>query len=68
MGDHIELKEVEVIQDGLFQIDFYNENQNTWFRVFVEPEKMFGLIGDAMQSNYKKYLENAYTELVETLE
>lgn len=55
MGDKIELKEIEVIQDGLFQLDFHNENKNTWFRVFVEPEKLFGLMGKAMQVNYQKY-------------
>ncbi len=68
MGDYIELRDVEVIQDGLLQLDFYNETQNKWFRVFVEPEKMFGLIGEAMQNNFKKYLEKACSELVEILE
>lgn len=62
MGDKIELKEIEVIQDGLFQLDFYNENKNTSFRVFIEPEKLLTLMGKAMQVNYQKYWDKIYDE------
>ncbi|MFA7157647.1 MAG: hypothetical protein WC123_08195 [Bacilli bacterium] len=62
MGDKIELKEIEVIQDGLFQLDFHNENKNTSFRVFVEPEKLLTLMGKAMQVNYQKYWDKIYAE------
>jgi hypothetical protein len=57
MGDHIELMAIEVIQDGLIMIDLKNETTNQWERVFVSPDKFFGMLGKAMQSNYDAYIK-----------
>lgn len=62
MGDRIAIERIEVIQDGLFQIDFKNENTGEYERCFIEPEVLFGMIGKAMQENHDNYLNREYGE------
>ena len=52
MGDEIIIYAIEVIQNGLLQIDFRNENTDEQFRAFCEPKEFFGMIGKAMQKNF----------------
>jgi len=52
MGDEIIIYAIEIIQNGLLQIDFRNENTNDCFRAFCEPKKFFGMFGKAMQKNF----------------
>jgi hypothetical protein len=58
MGDRIVIIGIEVIQDGLFQIDFKNINTGKCDRSFINPEDLFGMIGEAMQLNHNAYLES----------
>jgi hypothetical protein len=63
MGDKIIIESIEVIQDGLFQIDFKNVKTEEYYRCFIEPDKLFGMIGEAMQENYNKYLDRVYGQM-----
>jgi len=56
MGDDIELKAIEVIQDGLFQMDFWNNTKNEGYRVFVKPDELFSMIGVSMQRNHEAHI------------
>jgi hypothetical protein len=62
MGDKIVIENIEVIQDGLFQIDFKNTNTGKYDRCFIDPRDLFEMIGEAMQENHDKYLDRAYGE------
>jgi hypothetical protein len=62
MGDKFVITDIEVIQDGLFQIDIKNENTNKSNRLFVEPSQLFSMIGAAMQKNFNKYCEDRTEE------
>jgi len=44
MGEKITIKGIEVIYDGLLQIDIWFEDQNKGGRIFVEPDKFFGML------------------------
>ena len=55
MGDEIILKAIEVIQDGLLQIDLWNETERKEIRFFAEPKEFFNMLGNAMQKNFKQY-------------
>lgn len=63
MGDKIIIESIEVIQDGLFQIDLKNETTGKYDRCFVEPEDLFGMIGKAIQKNHDKYIGNIWAEI-----
>ena len=52
MGDDIELRGIEVIYDGLLQMDLYNKTQQESYRVFVNPALFFGMLGKSMEKNY----------------
>ena len=56
MGDEFELTNVEVIYNGLLQLDILNVNENTSIRVFVEPTKFFGMVGKSLQENLDAYM------------
>ena len=57
MGDDIEISDIQIIQDGLFQIDFYNKSKDEHYRAFCDPDKFFKMIGDSMQDNHIKCLK-----------
>jgi len=65
MGDRLELRGIEVIQDGLFQIDVYNNTRNEGYRVFVIPDIFFSMIGSSMQKNYTENLRKWHEEMTE---
>lgn len=58
MGDEIELKNIDVIQGGTIQIDFYNKTENRHDRCFCDPKDFFKMIGIAMQANADKWMED----------
>jgi len=58
MGDEIEIKNIEIIQGGLVQLDLYNVSQNRYDRAFCDPDVFFKMIGDSMQENFKKWVNN----------
>tara|TARA_R100001530_G_scaffold1886_1_gene3235 strand:- start:13905 stop:14147 length:243 start_codon:yes stop_codon:yes gene_type:complete len=58
MGNDIEIKEIEVIQGGLIQIDFENKSTKECYRVFCEPSKFFRMLGSAMQFHYMAFMDN----------
>ena len=61
MGDEVIIKKIEVIQGGLFQIDTQNLKDNKCQRIFIDPYKLFTMIGQAMQNNHIDYLnKNKY--------
>ena len=57
MGDDIEIRAIEIIYDGLIQIDFYNNTKNEGYRCFVDPSVLLGMLSQAMQKNYKAWME-----------
>jgi len=58
MGDEIEVKNIEIIQGGLVQIDFYNATQDKIDRAFCDPDVFFAMIGKSMQAGAKKWNED----------
>lgn len=62
MGELFELINIEVIQNGLFQIDIRGEETNQFIRFFVRPEELFNKIGISMGKNLDKYFEETYKE------
>lgn len=62
MGPEVTIQSIEVIQAGLIQIDFWVEEENRAYRCFIEPEKLFGMIGASMQANYNKFLDSFFAE------
>lgn len=61
--DEVSIVAIEVIQDGLFQIDFrVNDNG---YRCFVEPGKLFEMIGHSMQANHDEYNAKWLDEITE---
>lgn len=48
MGDEIIVKDVQLIQGGLLQIDLMNMDTNESFRVISEGKIIFGLLADSM--------------------
>jgi len=54
MGEEIVITAIEVIQNGLLQIDFRNQETKDIFRAFCEPEAFFGMIGKSMQKNFEQ--------------
>ena len=55
MGDEIELRDIQVIQDGLIQMDFFNESEHKGYRAFCKPDIFFKMIGDSMAQNHRNY-------------
>jgi len=55
MGDEIEFIRVEVIQNGLLQMDFRNNTTNTPIRAFVDPGDFFKMLGQSMDENLIEY-------------
>jgi len=53
MGPEIIIYAIEVIQGGVLQIDFRNEETNECYRCFCEPKAFFGILGEAMQKNIR---------------
>lgn len=51
MGDEIIIENIEIIQGGVIQIDFYNKDKNKHDRAFCDPEEFWGFIGKSMQKN-----------------
>lgn len=60
MGDDIELRAVEVIQDGLLQMDLWNNTKHEGYRVFINPADLFSMIGKSMQNNHDAFV-HAFT-------
>ncbi len=56
MGDKIEVKDVQVIQGGLLQIDAYCEEKNEHYRIFANPDKFFTLLGQSMFKNFEEHM------------
>jgi len=54
MGEAILIIGMHVIQNGLFQIDFQNDETKETYRCFIEPIELFTQIGKAMQINYER--------------
>ena len=54
MGDEIIIESIEIIYDGLIQIDFKNNDTGEFYRSFIEPEKLFKMIGESMQRELQK--------------
>ena len=52
MGDEIIIRAIEIIQNGLIQIDFLNKETDECLRAFCEPEAFFCMIGKSMQKNF----------------
>jgi len=57
MGDNIIITDIKVIQEGLFQIDIHNKTNNRRDRLFIEPDELFNMIGNAMKENHDKYIK-----------
>lgn len=50
MGDEIIIEKLEVIQNGLLQIDFRNLENNKIDRCFIELGEFFKMLGPALLS------------------
>lgn len=57
MGNEITLIGVEVIQGGLLQLDFRNEETKKVDRCFVTAQRFFQMMGDSMQNAHIEYLK-----------
>lgn len=57
MGDKITLKGVEVIQGGILQLDFKNEETGKIDRCFVTAQTFFQMMGASMQNAHIEYME-----------
>jgi len=55
MGEAIIIRAISVIQGGLLQIDFFNEETKENYRCFSEPSEFFSMLGKAMQINVDKW-------------
>lgn len=62
MGD-LELTEMEVIQDGLIQMDFRDKTTEQWTRCYVDPVRFFSLLGKSMEKNHKQFKQFMATKL-----
>ena len=58
MGDEIKIKDIEIIQGGLIQIDFQNMKTKETYRSFCEPSTFFGMLGSSMQLHYMSFMDN----------
>ena len=58
MGDEIVIKDIEIIQGGLIQIDFQNMKTKETYRSFCEPSTFFGMLGSSMQLHYTSFMDN----------
>jgi len=65
MGDSIILTGLKIIQNGLFQIDFKNDNTGESFRAFVQPLEFFEKLGQSMQDNHYKWVNTPTTSIKE---
>lgn len=54
MGDEITIYAIEVVQNGLIQIDLRNEETGECFRTFCEPNRFFNMLGETMQNNFNQ--------------
>lgn len=57
MGDKITLKGVEVIQGGILQLDFKNEESGKMDRCFVSAQDFFKMLGNSMNNNHIEHME-----------
>ena len=57
MGDEIILISAQVIQGGLFQLDFRNEETKSLNRCFVTAQRFFQMIGASLQNAHIEHLE-----------
>ena len=49
MGEEIIIEDIQFINGELFQIDFRKTESNELCRVFVEPHKLFEMIGNSLE-------------------
>jgi len=54
MGEEIIVDAIEIVENGLIQIDFRNNDTGETFRAFCDPDRFFGLIGASMQKNFEQ--------------
>lgn len=50
MGDLFVLTNLQLVQGGLLQFDILNEKTHTGYRMFVEGDVFFKMLGGAMNS------------------
>jgi hypothetical protein len=67
MGDKITLKGLEVIQSGVLQLDFKNEDTGKMDRCFVTVQKFFEMFGNSMHKAHIEYVKN-FLRCVEYME
>lgn len=60
MGEEARLIDIEVIQDGLIQMDI--EIEEKLVRVFIQPSDFFLHFGSAMQKNYIAWIKREIEE------
>lgn len=58
MGDDIIVKDVQLIQGGLLQIDFMNMKTGENYRAFSEGKEFFSLLGSSMASNSERWMKS----------
>lgn len=67
MGDKILIEKIVIIQNGLFQIDLKEIDSNKTNRVFVKPDILFKMIGEAMKLNHDAYIDRFFLKKKKTL-
>jgi len=60
MGEEIKIIGIEIIYNGLFQIDFQNTETKETYRCFTESKEFFGMIGSSMQKNYEEFMDKMW--------
>ena len=63
MGESYSVISVEVIQDGLIQVDIEGDESGERIRFFAEPGELIGQIAESMQENFEEHREEYLNEL-----
>jgi len=65
MGDLFIITNLQIVQGGLLQFDILNEKTHTGYRMFIEGDKFFGMLGNAMNSASREWM-SLFNETSET--
>ena len=55
MGERIEITAIQIIQNGLIQMDIFYTEQKKGDRIFCNPDIFFEMIGKSMHDNWSAW-------------